>query len=82
MLEFRIDVINKKFEDLKEEVNNGKLLTFAQWEIEDLIMETEELLSLMESSEKTDDAKALLKQLNQYQYDIESLIEKDCSTTL
>lgn len=82
MLEFRIDVINKKFEDLKEEVNNGKLLTFAQWEIEDLIMETEELLSLMESSEKTDDAKALLKQLNQYQHDIESLIEKDCATTL
>lgn len=82
MLEFRIDVINKKFEDLKEEVNNGKLLTFAQWEIEDLIMETEELLSLMESSEKTDDAKALLKQLNQYYVDIESLIEKDCATTL
>lgn len=82
MLEFRIDVINKKFEDLKEEVNNGKLLTFAQWEIEDLIMETEELLSLMESSEKTDDAKALLKQLNQYHVDIESLIEKDCATTL
>ena len=47
MLEFRIEVINKKFEDTKEEVNNGKLLVYAKWEVEDLLEEANELKLLM-----------------------------------
>ena len=82
MFEFRINAINNKFENIKEEINNGKLLVYAKWEIEDLIDEARELKSLVQTNESVEELNTLLKQLNQYLYDIQSLIEKECSTTL
>ena len=49
MLEYKINTINHKFEDIKEEVNSGKILLYAEWEIEDLLLEANELIPLIAS---------------------------------
>ena len=82
MFEFRIEVLNKKFEDTKEEVNNGKLLVYAKWEVEDLLEEAKELKSLIETEQGLQDINALINQLTQYINELEDFISKDCSTTL
>ena len=78
MFEFRIEAINKKFEDIKQEVNNGKLLLFAEWEVEELLIETKELKSFIDV-EKHHELNVLIKQLSQYLCDIQCLIENHCS---
>lgn len=80
MLEYKISTINHKFEDIKEEVNSGKILLYAEWEIEDLLLEANELIPLIESEQAHEELEALINQLKQYLCDIQSLIEKDCST--
>ena len=79
-MEYKIDLINHKFENLKEEVNNGKLLLFAEWEVEDLLIEAKELKSNLKFEHEIKKLNALIKQLTQYLSDIQSLIEKECST--
>ena len=82
MFEFRVNAINYKFENLKEEVNNGKLLLYAEWEAEDLLNEAIELSTLVKTHESVDELGALITQLKRYLYDIQGLIEKEYSTTL
>lgn len=82
MFEYRIDTINHKFENIKDEVNNGKLLVYAKWEVEDLLDEANELKSLFETEEGILNLNALINQLNQYLANIQDLLDKNCSTTL
>lgn len=80
MFEFRIDTINNKFENIKYEVNNGKLLVFAKWEVEDLLDEAKELKTLIQTN--IEELDALINQLVRYIDDIQDLLDKNCSTTL
>lgn len=80
MFEFKIDTINKKFEDIKEDVNNGKLLLHAEWEVEDLIIEAKELKPLIKGEQANQELNALINKLNQYLYDVQSLIENASNT--
>ncbi len=82
MFEYRIDFINHKFENVKEEVNNGKLLLFAEWEVEELLIEAKALKKDVKFEHEINKLNSLITQLNQYLCDIQSLIEKNCSTTL
>lgn len=80
MFEFKIDAINNKFENIKEEVNNGKLLVYAKWEVEDLLDEAKELKTLIQTN--IEELDALINQLVRYIDDIQDLLDKNCSTTL
>ena len=80
MFEFRIETINKKFEDIKEEANNGELLLFTEWKVEDLIIEAKELLPLIKGAQASEELNALINQLKQYLCDIQGLIEEDSKT--
>ena len=51
-MEYKIDLINIKFENIKEEVNDGKLLLFAEWEVEDLLIEAKELKTILNLNTK------------------------------
>ena len=82
MFEYKINTINHKFENVKEEVNNGKLLVFAKWEVEDLLDEAIELKLYIETHQAKQDLDALIKQLEQYLCEVEEFLSKDCSTTL
>ena len=77
MFEFRIETINKKFEDIKEEVNNGKLLLYAKLEVEDLIIEAKELKTLIKGELANNKLDILINQLKQYLCDIQGLIEQN-----
>ena len=77
MFEFRINAINHKFENVKEAVETGDLLLFAEWEIEDLLMEAQELKNFITDNKSLKELSALINQLNQYLYDIQGLIEKE-----
>ena len=80
MFEFKIDAINNKFENIKEEVNNGKLLVYAKWEVEDLLDEAKEIKTMIQT--KFEELDALINQLVRYIDDIQDLLDKNCSTTL
>lgn len=81
MFEIEINKINNKFENIKEDVNNGKLLLFAEAEVEELLLQAKELKNSLKGKLKVEELNILIKQLNQYLCDIQSLIEKGCSTT-
>ena len=78
-MEYKIDLISHKFENIKEEVNDGKLLLFAEWEVEDLLIEAKELKNDLKFEHEMKKLNTLIKQLTQYLSDIQSLIEKECS---
>ena len=82
MFEYKINTINHKFENVKEEVNNGKLLIFAAFEIEKLLNEAMELENAIETNEAKQELKALIKQLNQYYSEIEDMLSDNCSSAL
>ncbi len=79
MIKTKIDEINDKFEDIKEEVCLGKPLLFAEWEVEELLSETVKLTLLEKNKFVIDQLRILIKQLKQYLYDIQGQIEQETS---
>ena len=80
MFEFEINTIQNNFEVIKEDVNEGKLLLFAEAEVEELLIEARELKRSLKGKVKVDELNILIKQLSQYLSDIQCFIEKECST--
>lgn len=82
MFEIEINIMNNKFEEIKEDVNNGKLLLFAEAEVEELLIEANELRKSLKGKVEIRELNVLIKQLSQYLCDIQGLIEQSYSITL
>ena len=82
MFEIEINIMNNKFEEIKEDVNNGKLLLFAEAEVEELLIEANELRKSLKGKVEIRELNVLIKQLSQYLCDIQGLIEQGYSITL
>ena len=79
-MEYKIDNINCEFENIKEEVNNGKLLLFAEWEVEKLLIDAKELKKSVKFEHEMKKLNSLITQLEQYLNDVQCLIDNNCSS--
>lgn len=81
-LKIEINKLFARFEDIKEDYNKGQILLIIERKTEDLLLEAISLKRTIKTPEETEEINILVKQLGQYLYDIQGLIEKECSGSL
>ena len=81
-LKIEINKLFTRFEDIKEDYNKGQILLIIERKTEDLLLEAISLKRTIKTPEETEEINILVKQLSQYLYDIQGLIEKECSGSL
>ena len=82
MFEYKITSINKKFENIKNQVADGMTYLQAEWAVEDLLKEAEQAVLFMSEKAVVKAMKTLINELKQYLFDIQGMIEYKCGINL
>lgn len=82
MFEYKVKSINTRFENVKNQINDGLPYLQAEWAVEDLLKEAQVAIKYMQEDAVIEVMQALINELKQFLFDIQGLIERRSSSTL